>query len=201
MVAPPSASARKRQATCNAVLDATSQIIAEKGVDGFAISEVAQRAGINRALIYHYFQNRDNLVVQGIDHVLQRYDAADAELSVQSVERGVRMHIEHPEIGRLFFQFLLNGRPLLRLGQRITDTIAALERLQQERAPDATYDSAFALITLVLAQLSWAFSRQEFARLLGISLDEADERFIAYLRSSAGAAIAAMMGTSDQKES
>lgn len=198
MVASPSVLSRKRAATCNAILDATGLIIAEKGVDGFTISEVAQRAKVNRALIYHYFQNRDNLVVQAIDHIIQRNEAAEPDLSpVDSVEHSLRMHIEHPEVARFFFQLLLNGRPLLRLGQRITDTIAALERIQQEHAPDATYDFAFAFIILVLALTSWPFSRQEFARLLEISLDEADERFIAHLRWEAGLGMQAITSRPD----
>ncbi len=182
MTAPTSTFARKRQVACDAILGATSAIIAEKGVDGFTISEVARRARINRALIYHYFGNRDNLVVEAIDHIIRRSEEAESQLSADSVERSVRMYIEHPEVARFFFQLLLNGRPLLRLGERITDTIAALEQLQREHPPEARYDSALGLITLVLAQMAWPFSREEFARLLGISVEEADRRFIAQLR-------------------
>ena len=107
------------------------------------------------------------------------------------------MHIEHPEVARFFFQLLLTGRPLLRLGERITDTIAALERFQQKRAPDATYDAALGLIVLVLAQMSWPFSREEFARLLRISVEEADERFIAQLRWASELGIQAMTGRAE----
>ena len=43
----------------------------------------------------------------------------------------------------------------------------------------------FIVCYLVLAQLSWAFSRQQIAQLLGITVEEADERFISQLRHSA----------------
>lgn len=197
MVARPSALTRKRQATCNAILDAISLIIAEKGVDGFTISEVAQRAKVNRALIYHYFQNRDNLVVQAINHILNRYEPLRPEAGIESLERNVRMYNEHPEIARFFFQMLLNGRPLPGLGQRMTNAIEALERFQREHAPQATFDPTFVVIVLALAQLSWAFSRQEFARLLGISVDEADERFIAQLKRPVGLSMQAMASRPD----
>ena len=180
-----SAFARKRQAACDAILDATSAIIAEKGVEGFTISEVAKRARINRALVYHYFQNRSNLVAQAINHILGRYEPLLPEMGADAVERGVRMHIEHPEIARFFFQMLLHGRQLPGLGQRMTDAIAALERFRRERAPSAGFDPAFVVITVVLAELAWAFSRHEFARLLEISVEEADRRFIAQLRRPA----------------
>ena len=192
MPARTSAFARKREVACNAILDATSRIIAEKGVEGFTISEVALRAQINRALIYHYFGDRNNLVVQAIDHIIKLSESAEPESMTDSVESSARMYIEHPEIARFFFQLLLTGRPLLRLGERITDAISGLERLQEEHAPDSTYDSACELIILVLSQLSWAFSREEFARLLHISVEEADDRFIRYLRGATEKGMQAM---------
>jgi AcrR family transcriptional regulator len=192
MASSPSTSTRKREATCNAILEATGAFIAEKGIDGFTISEVARRGKINRALIYHYFQNRDNLVVQAIDHIIRRSEEGEADVSADSVERSVRMYIQHPEVARFFFQLLLTGRPLLRLGERITDTIAMLEQYQREHAPDSSHDIAFGLLVLVLAQMAWPFSRKEFARLLGVSVKEADKRFIAQLRWASDKAIQTM---------
>ena len=192
MTAATSAISRKRQVACNAILDAASQIIAEKGIDAFTISEIAKRAQINRALIYHYFQNRDNLVAQSISHILSRYEAARPEEGTEGVERAVRMHIEHPEVARMFFQMLLSGRPLPEMGSRMTNTIEALERFKRERAPESTMDPTFVTIITVLAQLSWAVSRQDFARLLEISVEEADKRFIAQLRRAAGLGMQSM---------
>ncbi|MDP3768361.1 MAG: hypothetical protein Q8S13_10125, partial [Dehalococcoidia bacterium] len=106
----------------------------------------------------------------------------------------LRMYIEHPEVARFIFQLLLNGRPLMRLGERITVTIDALKRMQPEHAPHSGYDAAFAFIILVLAQLSWAFSREELARLLGMSVEEADERFVACMRRETEQGIAAITG-------
>ena len=81
---------RGRVATCNAILGATSELIAERGVDGFALTEVARRAGVNRALIYHYFQDRENLVTKAIEHVISRYDTEDPDLP-DYLERSRRM--------------------------------------------------------------------------------------------------------------
>ena len=187
-----STSTRKRETTRNAILEATGALVAEKGIDGFTISEVAQRGQINRALIYHYFQNRDNLVIQAIDHIIRQSEEGEAEVSADSVEQSVRMYIRHPEVARFFFQLLLTGRPLLRLGERITDTIAALEQYKREHAPNSSHDIAFGLLILVLAQMAWPFSREEFARLLGVSVEEADERFIAQLRWASDLAIQTM---------
>lgn len=186
MAEPSSTPSRKREITRNAILDATSQIIAEKGIDSFTISEVAKRARINRALIYHYFGDRDNLIVRAIEHIVSGYEPFPPGASIDSdiLERSVRMHIEHPELARFFFQMLLTGRPLPRGRERILRAIDTLERLKTERAPTSSLDPTFAVIIIVLAELAWAFSREEIARMLEIGVAEADTRFIEELKQA-----------------
>jgi len=175
---PKSRPGKRRAATTSAILLVTGELIAEKGVDGFTLSEVSRRSGINRALIYHYFQNRDNLIVQAIDDIISRNDGGGTELNADAVENSLRIHIAHPEISRVFFQLLLNKRPLLRLGGRLTDTIEAIKRYEREHDVEMPGDITFALIFLVMAQLSWPLGREAIAELLGMSPEEADERFI-----------------------
>jgi len=198
MAAAASALSRRREAARSAILEATSNVIAERGIDGFTISEVAQRAGINRALIYHYFGDRENLVARAIEHTMSQYDPAQPEASAEGVERSVRMLIEHPEIARLFFQMLLHGRPLSGLTERMIDSIEAWERFKRERAPNAPLDPTFVVIIIELAQFSWSFARHEFARLLGVSLEEADKRFIAQLQRPVELRVQALMTGDDE---
>jgi AcrR family transcriptional regulator len=195
---PSSAFARKRLVATTAILDATGALIAEKGVDGFNISEVAQRAKINRALIYHYFHDRENLIAQAITHILDRYEALQGgpEVGADAVERSMRVHIEHPEIARVFFQMLLTGRPLPGIAQRMREAIEWVQGLQNHPDPGAGFDAGIAMAMLMLMQLSWAFSREEMAKVVGISVEEADDRFIKQLRQMVGLGVQAL-GTSD----
>ena len=170
--------ARGREATCAAILDTTGEIISEIGITGFTISQVARRAGINRSLIYHYYQNRDNLVAHAIDRLMTRYDTPESTLGGDAVARSARMYIEHPEIGRFIFQILLSGGPLLRLGERLADTLAHVESLRRQQTPAARADFPFSMIVIGLSQMAWSFSRKELANVLGISVEEADERFV-----------------------
>lgn len=192
------ASSRSRQAskgeqTRKAILNATSGLIAERGVDGFTISEVALRGKINRALIYHYFKDRNNLIVHALDHVIEQNEVRDLDLGA-TVEANIRLYIEHPEIARVFYQMLLNGRPLLRIGERIQRTTDALKELQQRNAPDSDSDAEMAFIIYVLAQMAWPFSRDEMARLLDVSVEKADERFISAIRWATETGARAMGG-------
>ncbi len=185
--------ARKRQIACNAILNATSRLIAEKGVDNFTISEVAQRAQINRALIYHYFKDRENLIAQAIGHIVDRYQPLQpAEGDLDAVERVTRMHIAHPEIARFFFQMLLTGRALPGVSERIKEAIDWVEGLEPGAGRGNSADPAIAMTMLVLLQLSWAFAREELARLIGTTVEEADERFIAQLQRAVGVSVQAL---------
>ena len=171
-----------REATCKAILDATSAIITERGLENFTISEVGRRADVNRALIYHYYQNRENLIVHAIEHLMERYETNETFLSGDAVVRSTRAYIEHPEIGRFVFQLLLSGRPLLRLGERINESIAHVELLKEKQFPGAKDDSTFSMVILALSQLAWSFSRQELASVLGMNVEDADERLANELR-------------------
>jgi AcrR family transcriptional regulator len=184
MGAKAAAPGRNREATRNAILEATSQLIAEKGVDGFTMSEVAARGRINRALIYHYFQNRDNLVFETIRHIVRLYEAVSEGSGADPLERSIRLHIEHPEIARFLLQMMLSGRPIPRLSSRLLDAIKELEELKAAAAPGSSFDPTFAIIIGWLIQLSWSCGREEIARLLGLSVAEADRRLIDGVRRS-----------------
>lgn len=173
---------RKRDATTSAILQATGELIAEKGIGGFTLSEVSRRAGINRALIYHYFQNRDNLIYRTIDDIVERNKEAPGVPNADAVESSLRVHIAHPEVSRVFFQLLLANSPLLPLGNRLTDAIESIDRYHREANIEVPYDLTFLLIVLVLAQFSWPLSREAIANTLDISVEEADERFIGAAR-------------------
>ncbi len=167
-----------RQATCDAILDATAEIITEKGLDGFTISEIGRRADVNRALIYHYYQDRENLITHAIDRIMERYNIAETGLSGDAVARSARSYIEHPEIGRFVFQLLLGGRPLLRLGERFREQLAHIDLLMRQQFSDSEADPTFSTVGLAFACFAWSFSRHEMAGVLGLSVEEADDRFV-----------------------
>jgi AcrR family transcriptional regulator len=48
----------KRQA----ILDATLRLISKNGFHGTAMSKVAQEARVSTGIIYHYFDNKDELI-------------------------------------------------------------------------------------------------------------------------------------------
>ncbi len=66
-----------REEVRTAVLSATSELVAERGPDGFSVREIATRAGVNHALVHRHFGTKAE--------VLEQMLAADAEAVVAAV--------------------------------------------------------------------------------------------------------------------
>ncbi len=187
---------RKGATTATAILDATSEIIAEEGVDGFTISDVGRRARVNRALIYHYFGDRQNLVFESIRHIVNKYEQVRPALGADALERDILMHIEHPELARFFFQLILKGQPFPQMSQRLSAAINDIQDYIRQHALGRRFDTEVAVLTSWLTQLAWSCARREVARYLNVSPKDADARFIAYMRQSAENALHMMRNAS-----
>ncbi|MFH2114858.1 MAG: helix-turn-helix domain-containing protein [Spirochaetota bacterium] len=44
------------------ILEAAAQVFAESGYNGARVDEIARRAGVNKALIYYYYDNKESLL-------------------------------------------------------------------------------------------------------------------------------------------
>ena len=66
-----------------AVLDAALDLIAERGFHNTPMSLITKRSGVSTGIIYHYFENKDNLIQELYRHILDRYLAAVVEADPQ----------------------------------------------------------------------------------------------------------------------
>jgi TetR/AcrR family transcriptional regulator, transcriptional repressor for nem operon len=57
----------KGRATRERILQAAAELVAEKGTAGMSLDDVRERTGASRSQLYHYFQDRDDLVRAVID--------------------------------------------------------------------------------------------------------------------------------------
>ena len=97
------------------ILDATLKLISEKGFHGTAMSKVAKEAGVSAGIIYHYFENKDELILElykaqkrkMADAIYEGLDLAQP-LSAQVryiVEKCFRYHLTQPGITSFMQQF------------------------------------------------------------------------------------------------
>ncbi len=52
------------------ILHAAEEIFAHKGYDGARVDEIAQKAGVNKALIYYYFESKEEILHALIHHTV-----------------------------------------------------------------------------------------------------------------------------------
>jgi TetR/AcrR family transcriptional regulator len=126
---------RDPAATRQALLHASVVEFAEKGFAGARVDEIAQRAGVNKQLVYHYFGNKDELYREALESVYAEIRAAELALHLAdlpplaAMERLVGFSFdylaEHPE-----FIALLNDEN--RQGAR---HVRASDRLEAMHSP------------------------------------------------------------------
>jgi len=106
------------------VFEAALEVFSCKGKDGARMQEIADRAGINKAMLHYYFRSKDRLYEAVFDYVFTRFmlslsEALGGEASFEDtlrtfVDRYLTFHKEHPAVMRLWVQENLAGAPVVR---------------------------------------------------------------------------------------
>lgn len=80
------------------ILAAAQALIAEEGLEGFRIREVAQRAGLHHASLLHYYPNRSALVRGVVEQIVSQLDRVPAEDTAEaalSPREILHAHFQH----------------------------------------------------------------------------------------------------------
>ena len=135
-----------------AILDAALEVFSRRGYNGASIDEIAQAAGISKALIYEHFPSKKHLHVSLLErHVQQIFvrlaETADTrEPGEVRLRAGVNAFLEWVEQNRDAFRLLFRdtfevevAEVLTRLQAQATGAIAALIAAEPvERRPQET---------------------------------------------------------------
>ncbi len=139
------------------LLAAARRLMAERGPDALAVSDVARDAGVNRTTAYQHFKSRDALVAAVLA------DAASAASGLFKLEMPLEARVDymveyfaqHPEFARLWMYQLLSRLPLSHQAGRerflrVMDTFA--------RSPRAAYGIDAEMLGDILASaiLVWS---------------------------------------------
>lgn len=81
-------SQRRSRETFEALVEAATGILAERGYAGATTNHIAERAGVNIASLYEYFPGKDALVAQVADRLVRRVLARLAEDAARAGEAG-----------------------------------------------------------------------------------------------------------------
>ena len=98
------------------VTEATMRCIIRKGLSNLSVKEIAAEAGLSTGIIYHYFDNKDDLLLQVLKKSFQKSDEKVRNNidSIQSpkdklshhIDSINRMPIENPEFMVVFLNYL-----------------------------------------------------------------------------------------------
>ncbi|HET9206165.1 MAG TPA: TetR family transcriptional regulator [Burkholderiaceae bacterium] len=101
------------------ILSAALQEFAEFGLGGARMDRIAERAGVNKRLIYYYFEHKESLFTAVLEHAYENIRGEERQLNLSQVEpiEAIRRliaftwdyYIAHPE-----FLTLLNSENLHR---------------------------------------------------------------------------------------
>lgn len=81
--------AERREAAERAILEAATNIVAERGLEELTLNEAGEAAGYSRALPAHYFKTKSALLQAVADHIMAGYDEriSAAPLADHGLER------------------------------------------------------------------------------------------------------------------
>lgn len=112
---------RDPEATREAILSAATDEFAQHGLAGARVDRIAERAGVNKRMLYYYFGQKDGLFLAVLEGAYQRIREEEHTLNLTQVEptEAIRRlvaftwdyYIAHPE-----FITLLNTENLYRAG-------------------------------------------------------------------------------------
>lgn len=74
---------RNPELTRERILEASFQEFAANGLDGARVDAIAERAGANKRMIYHYFGSKDELFLAVLERAYERIRARERELDLE----------------------------------------------------------------------------------------------------------------------
>jgi AcrR family transcriptional regulator len=159
---------RRRQQTIDEILDVAVQVMAEEGVAGLSLSEVARRMGIQPPSLYKYFPSKlalyDALFQRGARENLATFRAAAAQAEpgwaalLAGIEAIMRQGLDHQVVAQL-----LNWRPVPGFEPSPAAFAPSIEFVQEARRllqvavdrgelhPDAASEEGPALLSILVA--------------------------------------------------
>ena len=75
---------RDPDASQQRILAAATEVFAAQGLDGARVDDIAERAGINKRMLYHYFGNKDDLFGAVLDQLYETICRNSAALDLDT---------------------------------------------------------------------------------------------------------------------
>lgn len=137
-----------REEVVAAILEAATDLFAERGPAATSIRDIATRSNVNHGLVFRHFGTKDKLVGTVLDHLGAVTTAAlHADPSSPEAERAMERHM------RVMARTLLDGYPAGKLQTRFPGAAELYDRFRP--AHDDDRSARFAVANILALQLGW----------------------------------------------
>lgn len=165
---------------------AALDLLAEKGVlAGLNLREVAERAGVNRALVYHHFGSRDELLRSALKRDMASRMSEIAEgLSLpfnSRLRQMLRTMVRHQRALQLAFLLLLDGKEPVKLGPLKDEWLRTFVQDIEQGVVDPTTDTEALVVLMSALSYGYVLIRESIAEEIGIEPVNLDWRVDALL--------------------
>jgi len=167
--------ARTRSATFDrqrdAMLAAAAQLFAERGYPGASIADVAAQCGVSKALLYHYYRDKEHVLFDMADRYVDRLvhlctEACEPQLAAEAALRRLieRFMVAYENAGvfhRVLVQDVKYLSPVHRSRVRAKQrrVIEAFAQAVSAAAPDLAGDRLLKPVTMTLfGMMNWTFT-------------------------------------------
>jgi AcrR family transcriptional regulator len=103
--------------------EALVSLILEKGYDAISIKDITDHADVAHATFYRHYRDKDELLAQRLQEVIQEIEAFTREPSLQDAEG--YLIFKHAEENAPLYRILLSSQGTSQVRKRVKETIAA----------------------------------------------------------------------------
>lgn len=96
--------------TRRSLREALFALTRERGLDDISVSDIADRAGVNRSTYYQHYSDKNMLLVEALDAVLEDAIGPEAELSEDSGQRILLEYLRHVSEHAALYRALLGAQ-------------------------------------------------------------------------------------------
>ncbi|WP_081968358.1 TetR/AcrR family transcriptional regulator [Mycobacterium kyorinense] len=170
-----------REQVVAAILDAASDLFAERGPAATSIRDIAARSKVNHGLVFRHFGTKERLVGAVLDHLgAGLTELMENGARAEDIDRAVDRHL------RVMARTLLDGYPAGQLQTHFPTVALLLERVQPQH--DSDRGARLAVANAVAMQLGWRLFEPFLRSAAGIDdMPEAD------LKNAVGAEVARIL--------
>ena len=154
---------RRIQRTRNTLHQALMALVLEGKYDDITVQQILDRANVGRSTFYTHFQDKDELVMWGTEHLRETLTAAQQSAVPRTdIVRFSRAMFEHAHDYRKVYRALVTSSVWPHVRQRVQNILADLIRRELKRPPKSKLPPELFvhyLASTVMTVMTWWIDR------------------------------------------